>query len=132
MKAVNIFVCCVVAAMADLPASERTFLKQVHDACQSNPKTFCDENKLRNLSNNINDPQVGIHMSCMAIKAGLQHPNGQLNIPTMRIKVGLVVDQSKVEGVIQKCAKTAENPGKTANLMWVCFVKNNVEYYHKL
>ncbi|XP_057661682.1 uncharacterized protein LOC130897107 [Diorhabda carinulata] len=137
MKTVFVFLCALVAVLArglpNLPENERLKLAEVHRSCQSNPKTFCNEDKLRNLFNNINDPQVGTHMLCMAVKAGLMRPNGDFDLPYMKQKIGLVVrDPSKVDGLVQKCTRKAENPGKTANLMWKCLVENDIQYYHNL
>nr|APC94276.1 odorant-binding protein 1 [Pyrrhalta aenescens] len=137
MKTVFVFLCVLVAALAhglpNLPENERIKLAQVHRSCQSNPKTFCDENKLRNLSNYINDIEVGTHMLCMAVKAGLMTPNGDFDIPSIKRKVALVTrDHSNVDGLVQKCTRKAEKPGKTANLMWMCFFQNDIQYYHQL
>ncbi|XP_050506076.1 uncharacterized protein LOC126884223 [Diabrotica virgifera virgifera] len=137
MKSFIVFTCVLVAAMAshlpNLPESERIKLAKVHADCQADPKTYVDEDKLRNLQNNINDHQVGVHMFCMAVKAGLLKSNGDLDIPAITSKVSLVVkDHSKVDGLVQKCAKKSDNSGKTANLLFVCFVQNDIQYYHKL
>nr|AQY18985.1 odorant-binding protein [Galeruca daurica] len=137
MKTIFVLTCIVVVALGhglpNLPENERLKLAQVHQACQSNPKTYCDENKLRNLLKNIDDTEVGTHMLCMAVKAGLMKQNGDFNLDTMKNKIGLVIhDQSKVDGFVRKCSSKGENSGKSANLMWVCLVQNDVQYYHQL
>nr|APC94200.1 odorant-binding protein 2 [Pyrrhalta maculicollis] len=137
MKTIFVLTCIVAVALAknlpNLPENERVKLAQVHQSCQSDPKTYCDENKLRNLVNNIDDPVVGTHMLCMAVKAGLIKSNGDFDLETMKNKISLVIDdQSKVDGLVKKCSHKTENSGKTANLMWVCFVQNDIQYYHSL
>ncbi|KAG5890841.1 hypothetical protein JTB14_016274 [Gonioctena quinquepunctata] len=74
MKSVLIFLCVVVAAMAHLPPDQKEFLRQVHLTCQADPKTFCDENILRKLSDNKDNHQAQIHMMCMAVKDSLGDP----------------------------------------------------------
>ncbi|XP_072384169.1 uncharacterized protein [Diabrotica undecimpunctata] len=137
MKLFIVFACVLVAAVAshlpNLPENERIKLAKVHADCQADPKTYENEDKLRNLKNNIDDHQVGVHMFCMAVKSGLLKSNGDFDIPAITSKVSLVIkDHSKVDGLVQKCAKKSDNSGKTANLLFLCFVQNDIQYYHNL
>ncbi|XP_028140996.1 uncharacterized protein LOC114335042 [Diabrotica virgifera virgifera] len=137
MKYLVVLACVVVAAVAshlpNLPENERLKLAQVHRDCQADPKTYVDEDKLRKLPNFVEDKQVGIHMRCMAVKSGLMKQNGDLDIPSITQKFGLVIkDHSKVNGFVQQCAKKADTPEKTAILLTLCCVKNDIQYYHKL
>ncbi|KAJ8932135.1 hypothetical protein NQ314_014916 [Rhamnusium bicolor] len=116
-----------------LPENEKVNLKKVHDSCQANPATYVDEDILRKLNDNINHKQAGIHMLCMSVKAGLQKANGDLDIGVIRSKIDTVLDdKSKVEGFVSKCAVKKESPQKTAVLLWLCFVLNDIPYFHKL
>ncbi|CAG9836042.1 unnamed protein product [Diabrotica balteata] len=137
MKYLVVLACVVVAAVAshlpNLPENERLKLAQVHRDCQADPKTYVDEDKLRKLPNFVEDKQVGVHMLCMAVKAGLMRHNGDFDINTIKQKFALVIkDHSKVNGFVQQCATKSDTPGKSAILFTLCCVKNGIEYYHKL
>ncbi|XP_018565034.1 uncharacterized protein LOC108906293 [Anoplophora glabripennis] len=134
MKAFAVILCSVFAvALAQLPDSERIHLKQVHDSCQADPKTYADESRLKQLNKYIDDNVVGTHMLCMSRKAGLQKANGDLDVGVIRQKIDLVTaDKSKVDGLVKKCAVVNGNPKRTANLLWLCFVQNNIDYLHRL
>nr|AXO78391.1 odorant binding protein 13 [Xylotrechus quadripes]QHI06947.1 odorant-binding protein 1 [Helopeltis theivora] len=112
-----------------LPASEQQFVNQVHAHCQSNPKTFVDENLLKNLSANKDNAQVGVHMLCMSKGAGLQGQNGEINKGAVQSKVALVIrDSSKVNEIVNKCAVKTGSWESTAVSMWLCLNKNQVPY----
>ncbi|KAJ8932141.1 hypothetical protein NQ314_014925 [Rhamnusium bicolor] len=116
-----------------LPENEKQSLKRIHDHCQSNSATNVDEDLLRKLPQNIDNPQVGAHMLCMSVGAGLQKQNGQLDKDAIKNKISVVTqDKSLVDGLVTKCAVQKETPEKTAVTMWTCFVKNNVNYIHVL
>nr|ALR72494.1 odorant binding protein [Colaphellus bowringi] len=133
MKTGLILLCVVVAVLAgQLPEDEKERLRQVHLSCQADSKTYCDEDLLRKLGDNVNNPQVGIHMLCMSVKAGLQERNGDLNRSFIKSRIALVTEQAKVDGYVQKCAVKKETPEKTAAMLWLCFVQNGINYYHKL
>nr|QUP79521.1 odorant binding protein 28 [Monochamus saltuarius] len=133
MKAVLVLCVVVAGALAQLPNSERIFLKQVHDSCQADRATYADESRLKQLNKYIDDAVVGNHMLCMSKKAGLQKGNGDLDIGVIKQKIALVTaDKSKVDGLVKKCAVVNGNPQKTANLLWLCFVQNNIDYLHRL
>nr|AXO78389.1 odorant binding protein 11 [Xylotrechus quadripes] len=135
MKVVLFFLCVAIfESMAHhLPEDEKLKLKQIHESCQADPATYADENKLKRLSEFIDDEQVGTHMLCMSIKEGLQDEDGDLDEDLIRSKVALVThDQSKVDDYVKKCAIEADNPEKTAILLVLCFVNNNIHYYHQL
>lgn len=115
-----------------LPENEVRHLKQVHDACQADRRTYCDESILKRLVDNQNDKQVGIHMLCMAERAGLMR-NGYLNNEVIRTKVSLgAKERSTVDGLVRKCAQSQGNPEATAVQLWICFVQNDIHYYHRL
>ncbi|XP_028140995.1 uncharacterized protein LOC114335039 [Diabrotica virgifera virgifera] len=133
MKSFNELICILYFWGSNLSQHDRQFLRQVHESCQHDPKTYCDEHKLRNLQHNINDRQVGIHMKCMAVKAGLMKHHGDLDITIIKIKISSVIhDQGKVNKYVHKCAHKAEYPEKTANMLWLCFIQNGIDYYHRL
>ncbi|KAJ8924168.1 hypothetical protein NQ315_006952 [Exocentrus adspersus] len=134
MKAIVVLLCAVLGVvLAQLPPDEKAFLKNVHDSCQANPATYADESKLKKLSQYIDDRVVGTHMLCMSQKAGLQKSNGDLDIGVIKQKIALVTaDKSKVDGLVKTCAVVNGGPEKTANLLWLCFVKNNIDYLHRL
>ncbi|XP_028140998.1 uncharacterized protein LOC114335043 [Diabrotica virgifera virgifera] len=137
MKYLVVLACVVVAAVAsnlpNLPEGERLKLAQVHRDCQADPKTHVDEDKLRKLPNFVEDKQVGVHMRCMVVKAGLMKQNGKLDVPSITEKFRLVIkDASKVNALVQQCAVDSETPEKTSILFTLCCVKNDIQYYHKL
>ncbi|KAJ8955669.1 hypothetical protein NQ318_008538 [Aromia moschata] len=106
-------------------------LKDIHFACQDDPTTHDDEEKLRKLSENLDDPKTGAHMLCMTVKAGLQRENGQLDREVIRSKVALVThDQATVDGLVEKCAVNQESAERTAVKLILCFVENNIHYYY--
>ncbi|CAH1116804.1 unnamed protein product [Phaedon cochleariae] len=134
MRSTLVFLCLVVAVFANrLPETERARLALIHGECQSDLRTNCDENLLRNLAANANNRQVGVHMLCMTVKEGLQKGNGDLNKEVIRSKIELVSqDSSRVDEHLQKCAVKKESPEKTAVALVLCFVQNRIPYYHQL
>lgn len=108
-------------------------LKHVHDSCQANRRTYCDEDLLRNLVANQNDRQVGIHMLCMAEKSGLMGHDGGLKLGTIKEKIGLGAPPgSSVDQLVNKCARTKHTAEQTAVQLFICFVQNDIHYYHQL
>ncbi|KAJ8955667.1 hypothetical protein NQ318_008536 [Aromia moschata] len=86
-----------------------------HDACQANPATYADHDLLHDLAANLDNPQVGAYMLCESKGVGLQKPNGQLDIDTIRSKISLTVtDTAKVDKLIKECAIPKNSPEKTA------------------
>lgn len=72
-------------------------------------------------------------MRCMAEKAGLMLHNGHFNIDLMRKKVALGAKHgSPIEGLVKKCAQNKSSPELSAVQMWICFVQNDIHYYHRL
>ncbi|KAJ8932142.1 hypothetical protein NQ314_014926 [Rhamnusium bicolor] len=57
---------------ASILEAEEEKLQRIHDECQSNPATYADHELLHNLSQNLDNPQVGAHMLCESVKVGLQ------------------------------------------------------------
>lgn len=116
-----------------LPHIEVRKLQQVHDSCQADRKTHCDEDILRNLVANQNDRQAGIHMLCMAEKAGLMEHNGSLNVDVIKKKIALGAEHgTSVDALVTRCARSKNTAESTAIQMWICFVKNDIHYYHRL
>lgn len=116
-----------------MPENEVNNLKQVHDACQADRLTYCDEDILRKLVANQNDKQAGIHMLCMAEKAGLVQHNGSLNVDTIKNKIALGAKPgASVDGLVTKCARSKDSAESTAVQLWICFVQNDIHYYHRL
>ncbi|KAJ8932146.1 hypothetical protein NQ314_014930 [Rhamnusium bicolor] len=128
---VVLMVFAVAIAANQLPENERQSLKRIYDHCQSNSETKVDEDLLRKLSQNTDNQQVGAHMLCVSVGAGLQKQNGQLDKNIIKNKISLVIeDKSRVDDLVTKCAVQKETPEKTAVKMFTCFDQNNVKYYH--
>nr|XP_023026444.1 B1 protein-like [Leptinotarsa decemlineata] len=134
MKTILIFFCVAIAAMAhQITPEEKERLRQVYLACQADPKTYCDEDLLKKFGENAENKQVGIHMLCMSVNAGLQTKEGDLLKDFIRTRIDMVThDKSKVDEYLEKCAVLKETPEKTAVQLWLCFIKNDIKYYHKL
>ncbi|KAJ8932139.1 hypothetical protein NQ314_014923 [Rhamnusium bicolor] len=133
-SAVVLLTVLVVGILANkLPENEKQNLKRIHEQCQSDSKTKVDEDLLRKFTQNTDNQQVGAHMLCMSVAAGLQKQNGQFDKNTIKNKISLVIeDKSRVDGLVTKCAVQKETPEKTAVGMWTCFIQNNVNYVHVL
>ncbi|XP_018565070.1 B2 protein-like isoform X4 [Anoplophora glabripennis] len=131
MKPVIVFACVILGAWAQLPPEERQTLKKVHASCQSDLATRVEKEKLKNMDKYFNDIQVGAHMRCMATKLGFISEQGLMNREVVRSKIALVTpDESKVDVVMEKCAKQQKTPEKTAVLLSLCFYQNGVQYHH--
>ncbi|KAJ8932144.1 hypothetical protein NQ314_014928 [Rhamnusium bicolor] len=73
MKTAFVFMCVIIGAFAaNLLEIEEHKLHHIHEECQSNPATYADDELLKNLSENLDNPQVGAHMLCESVKVGLQ------------------------------------------------------------
>ncbi|XP_018574932.1 uncharacterized protein LOC108913792 [Anoplophora glabripennis] len=135
MKTVFVFLCVIVGILAqDKPKliAEEQMLEHIHDECQADPKTFADHDLLHNLAANIDNPQVGAHMLCESTKVGLQKENGELDIETIKSKIGLSVDDpNRVEFLVKECAIKKNTPEKTAINLFMCLDKNGVTYFHE-
>lgn len=115
-----------------LAENEVKVLKQAHDACQADKKTQCDVALLKKLVDNQNNKQVGLHMLCMAEKAGLMQHNGTLNVDNIKKKVAVGSKPgSAIDGLVTKCARSKNNAETTAVQMWICFMQNDIHYYYK-
>lgn len=69
----------------------------------------------------------------MAKKAGLMQHNGSLNIDTIKSKIALGAKPgSSADALVTKCARSKNTPEITAIQMWICFVQNDIHYYHRL
>lgn len=72
-------------------------------------------------------------MLCMAEKAGLVQHNGSLNVGTIRKKVALGAKPgTSVDTIVNTCAQRKGSAEATAVQLWICFVQNDVHYYHRL
>lgn len=88
---------------------------------------------MRNLVENQFNKQVGIHMLCMAEKAGLMKHNGRLNEDTIIDKIVLGAKSGAlITSLTSQCAQSKETPEATAVQLWLCFVQRNIHYYHRL
>ncbi|KAJ8924169.1 hypothetical protein NQ315_006953 [Exocentrus adspersus] len=136
MKIVLAFFCAVLLgalATHHIPESEKHKLKQIHEECQANPATHVDEELLKKLEDHIDDKKVGAHMLCMAVKQGFMTHDGDLINEVIKSKITLVThDETKVDGLLKKCAIKHETPEKTAILLKICFKQNDVHYYYDI
>ncbi|KAJ8979036.1 hypothetical protein NQ317_005140 [Molorchus minor] len=129
MKTVILFAIVGAALAAKFPPQEQQFLNQVHQRCQANPSTYCNEDLLKNLGNNRDNTQVGIHMLCMSKGAGFQTQNGDIDKNVLRSKILMVIrDQGKANEITNKCGVPSGTDETTAVTMWICLVTNQVEY----
>lgn len=72
-------------------------------------------------------------MLCMAEKAGLMHHNGHFKTDAMKRKIALGAKRgSPVDSLVETCAQSKGTPEHTAVKMWICFVQNDIHYYHRL
>ncbi|KAJ8955666.1 hypothetical protein NQ318_008535 [Aromia moschata] len=133
MKTVIVFLCATAVVRAqNLLLVEEQKLHHIHDACQANPATYADHDLLHDLAANLDNPQVGAHMLCESKGVGLQKPNGQLDIDTIRSKISLTVtDTAKVDKLIKECAIPKNSPEKTAIHLFMCLDRNGVTYFHE-
>ncbi|KAJ8924170.1 hypothetical protein NQ315_006954 [Exocentrus adspersus] len=132
MKTVFVFLCGIAAVMAqNLIIVEEQMLHHIHDECQSDPATYVDHELLHDLAANIDNPQLGAHMLCESTKVGLQKENGQLDVDTIKSKIGLsITDTAKVEALVKECAVQKNTPEKTAINLFLCLDKKGVTYFH--
>nr|UYS88364.1 odorant binding protein 12 [Aromia bungii] len=118
-----------VAFAATLPANEQQAINKVHKNCQSNPSTYVDESKLKDLATYGQEPQVGVHMLCMSKGSGVQNQSGQLDKGVVKSKVLLVIkDQGKANEITNKCAVSKDTPEKTAVAVYLCLNQNSVPF----
>ncbi|KAJ8932136.1 hypothetical protein NQ314_014920 [Rhamnusium bicolor] len=133
MRTVFVFACVIVGALAvSTLEAEEDKLKRIHDECQSNPATYVDHELLHNLSQNLDNPQVGAHMLCESVKVGLQKENGDLDLAVIKSKISLSVsDKAKVDRLVRECAVKKNTAEKTAINLFMCLDKDGVTYFHE-
>lgn len=108
-------------------------MKEIHDACQSDHVTKGDEDDLKLLRENKDDKQVGVHMLCMATKAGLMDSHNHLHKDTIRKKMTLgAAHDADIDELVKKCAVTKDTAEETAVHLFICNYENDVHYYHRL
>lgn len=116
-----------------MPESEKIFLKQVHENCQSNPTTHAEENLMRHMAQNSHNPKLMAHMLCMAQGTGMMSHDGVLNMRVIKTKMAMVMhDEHLIDNMMTKCAIQKEEPMTTSMDMWMCFMRNNIGYMHVL
>lgn len=72
-------------------------------------------------------------MLCMAEEAGLMKHDGTLNMNTIRQKITLGAKPgSSIDSHLSKCARRKENAETTSMQLWICFIQNDIHYYHRL
>lgn len=72
-------------------------------------------------------------MLCMAEEAGLMKHDGTLNVDTIKDKISLGAKRgASVDSLVTECAKSKNSAESTAVQMWICFVQNDIHYYHRL
>nr|UTN00818.1 odorant binding protein [Semanotus bifasciatus] len=107
-------------------------LHHIHDACQADPATSVNHELLHNLSENLDNPQVGAHMLCESKGVGLQKPDGELDPEIIRSKISLSVkDAAKVDRLVKECAIKKRTPEETAVNLFMCLDENGVTYFHE-
>lgn len=113
-----------------MPPEERSKLREVHATCQSDPATYVEEAKVKDMDQYADDFQLGVHLLCMAVKLGCATEKGLIDRDVLRNKIDLVTpDKSKVDALLEKCAVQQETPEKTAVFVCLCFKRNGVQYY---
>lgn len=113
-----------------MPPEERSKLREVHATCQSDPATYVEEAKVKDMDQYADDFQLGVHLLCMAVKLGCATEKGLIDRDVLRNKIHLVTpDKSKVDALLEKCAVQQETPEKTAVFVCLCFKRNGVQYY---
>ncbi|KAJ8932126.1 hypothetical protein NQ314_014907 [Rhamnusium bicolor] len=134
MKVVFAFVFVILGASAHhLSSEEKLKLQKIHERCQADPSTHVDERLLMKLSENKDNAAVGAHMLCMSVGAGMQKANGDLDKEVIKSKISLVThDRSKIDGLVEKCAINQDTLKKTAAMLWLCFIQNDVHYIYDL
>nr|UTN00817.1 odorant binding protein [Semanotus bifasciatus] len=133
MKTALVFLCAAAGVFAqNLLLVEEQQLHHIHDACQANPATRADHNLLHDLSANLDNPQVGVHMLCESKGVGLQNENGKLEKEVIRSKISLsIADPGIVDHLVEECAVPKNTPEKTAINLFMCFDRNGVTYFHE-
>ncbi|KAJ8932143.1 hypothetical protein NQ314_014927 [Rhamnusium bicolor] len=144
MKTAFVFTCVVVGALLHLyitflltrlPA----FLKLRNISCSTSMMSaspiqpqYVDHELLHNLSQNLDNPQVGAHMLCESVKVGLQKENGDLDLAVIKSKISLSVsDKAKVDRLVRECAVKKNTAKKTAINLFMCLDKDGVTYFHE-
>lgn len=71
-------------------------------------------------------------MLCMAEKAGIMK-NGQFVMATIKQKVTLGAKPgSDINKLMKTCDHSYSTPAYTAIKLWICFMENDIHYYHRL
>nr|ARH65465.1 odorant binding protein 10 [Anoplophora glabripennis] len=114
------------------PDENLATINMAHNECQSNPRTYVDEDILDRISGGekIDNPSVRAHILCVTTKLGVLNEYGEVNRTNLRTVLSRVIlNEEKLEENLEKCAVEETDAEEVALVLDKCFW-NNLDHDH--